>query len=277
MRTDTIPRKVAREESMTSCPILKYLLLLTAFSVALCADIPAHANAAQQPLVVTEDLAPYNYQQGRELKGPCNEIVLEILRRTTKGIPRGVRVLPWSRAYALARQVPNVALYSTVRSPEREHLFHWVGPIYHDDLVMMRRRGSAVKAANLEEAKKYTIGVMQDYAGEDLLRRNNFPKVHSLPGAPEQMVYMLAHDRVDLWLESWPSGMYYAARAGKPTGWIEPLFTVAREDLYVAFSLFSDQETIRRWSDTLQSMKEDGTYRKLIDRFEERLANNQLQ
>jgi polar amino acid transport system substrate-binding protein len=262
---------------MTSCPILKYLLLLTAFSAALCADIPAHANAGQQPLVVTEDLAPYNYQQGRELKGPCNEIVLEILRRTTKGIPQGVRVLPWSRAYALARQVPNVALYSTVRSPEREHLFHWVGPIYHDDLVMMRRKGSTVKAANLEEAKKYTIGVMQDYAGEDLLRRNNFPKVHSLPGAPEQMIYMLAHDRVDLWLESWPSGMYYAARAGKSAGWIEPLFTVAREDLYVAFSLFSDQETIRRWSDTLQSMKEDGTYRKLIDRFEERLSNNQLQ
>ncbi|MFV0350034.1 MAG: substrate-binding periplasmic protein [Halodesulfovibrio sp.] len=262
---------------MTARPILTTLLLTMAVSAALCTALPLRAGAVQQPLVVTEDLAPYNYQQGRELKGPCNEIVLEILRRTGSGIPQGVRVLPWSRAYALARQVPNVALYSTVRNPEREHLFHWVGPIYHDELVMMRRKGSKVTARNLEEAKKYTIGVMQDYAGEDLLRKNNFPQVHSLPGAPEQMIYMLAHDRVDLWLESWPSGMYYAARAGKPAGWIEPLFTVTREDLYVAFSLFSDQEMIRRWSDALQDMHDDGTYDKLINRFEERLANNRLQ
>ncbi|UZP66098.1 transporter substrate-binding domain-containing protein [Desulfovibrio mangrovi] len=262
---------------MTAPRNLFPILLVAIVIASLCTPFAGRADTRPQLLVLTENLAPYNYVQGRELKGGCADIVKEILRRTNTGIPQGIRILPWSRAYSMAQQHPDVALFSTVRSPERENKFRWVGPIYSDTLVMMKRRGSNARASNLEEAKKFTVGVMQDYAAEEVLRTNKFPRIYSIPGAPEQMIYMLAHDRVDMWLESWPSGVFYAARAGKPVNWLEPLFPVSHEELYIAFSPQTNPETIQRWSDALEEMRKDGTYAAILNRFEERLATHKLQ
>ncbi|GFM37941.1 substrate-binding periplasmic protein [Desulfovibrio psychrotolerans] len=218
--------------------------------------------------VLTEELAPLNYTRQGEVRGVCAEVVREIIRRTRTHTPSGIRVLPWSRAYAKALATPNVALFSTVRSPEREDLFHWVGPIYTSHVVMFKRRGHPVHIASLEDARSLTVGVLQDYFEQQYLQQRGFTNLYIVPGAPEQMVHLLSKDRIDLWFQSWPTGTFAAARAGKAPDWLEVVLEVTDEQLYIAFSRDTDSKIIDEWTASLEAMKSDGSYDAIISRFE---------
>lgn len=240
----------------------------------LCATpcLAGQEGAPHSLQVLTEELAPLNYTRKGEIRGVCSEVVLEIMRRTRTHIPSGIRVLPWSRAYAKALCTPNVALFSTVRSVERENLFHWVGPIYTSHVVMFKRRGHPVELASLDDARSLTVGVLQDYFEQQYLQQHGFTNLHIVPGAPEQMVHLLSKDRIDLWFQSWPTGTYAAARAGKAPDWLEVALEVTDEELYIAFSRDTDPKIIDEWAACLKAMKEDGSYDAIISRFESRLS-----
>lgn len=47
----------------------------------------------------------------------------------TYGRPGKFELLPWTRGYHPAQQKPKTAIFSTVRTPEREAKFQWVGPL----------------------------------------------------------------------------------------------------------------------------------------------------
>jgi polar amino acid transport system substrate-binding protein len=62
-----------------------------------------------------------------KITGSSAEVVREILRRLNQ--PDNITILPWARGYHLLKSRPNVVLFSTTRTKERENLFHWVGPL----------------------------------------------------------------------------------------------------------------------------------------------------
>lgn len=222
--------------------------------------------------LLTEDLAPFNYLADATLQGPCVDVVREIVRRTGTQLVQDIRTLPWSRALNMAKTQKNTGLFSTVRSSERESQFQWVGPIFTSQVVLFKRRGSPITASTIEEAKRCRIGVLQDYYEEELLRRNGFPDIYSISGVPEQMLYLLAHDRVDMWIQARASGLFYAARSGKGAQWLEPVVTIDSNELYIAFSLHTDPAIISAWRTALDAMKRDGTYQFILDAFERTLT-----
>lgn len=80
---------------------------------------------------VTEELPPYNY---RDRDGLVTGLSVDLLQRMVDRSKlsldsKGVQLLPWARAYQMALHQPNTVIFSIVRLPEREALFHWVGPI----------------------------------------------------------------------------------------------------------------------------------------------------
>ena len=75
----------------------------------------------------------------------------ELLKR--EKIEFTLEVFPWARGYKMALNEPNTALYSTTRTPERETLFKWVGPLASNDWVMFGKKGTKIKLNNLEDAK----------------------------------------------------------------------------------------------------------------------------
>lgn len=89
---------------------------------------PLAISPAAEMTLITEDAAPFNYTEDGKLTGVTTGVVREIARRL--GIDCDIEVLAWTRGYQRLRSEPNVALFTTVRTPEREALFHWVGPLY---------------------------------------------------------------------------------------------------------------------------------------------------
>ena len=120
-----------------------------AIFIGATAFLPWH-NAAfgkEKLLVITEDFPPFNYYEGRELKGFAVEIVKTI--QTRLGISNEIKVYPWARGYHFLKTRKNTVLFSTARSKEREDLFIWVGPYAEVKLGFYGKSNRAQKLNSL--------------------------------------------------------------------------------------------------------------------------------
>ena len=77
--------------------------------------------------LLTEQAPPTSFLRDGQPEGYAVEVVRELIRRT--GSQARIELLPWTRAYFLAKSEADTGLFSVVRTAEREALFQWVGPI----------------------------------------------------------------------------------------------------------------------------------------------------
>ncbi|MDZ7867595.1 MAG: hypothetical protein U5L02_00055 [Rheinheimera sp.] len=89
----------------------------------------AHACGLQ---VLTEDLPPYQVVRQQHVVGGSAYLQVEAILRSA-GLPCRTDVLPWARAFELARTEPNTLIYSLARLPARENLFIWLTPLINTD------------------------------------------------------------------------------------------------------------------------------------------------
>src|SRR5690606_16340890 len=70
---------------------------------------------------------------------------------------------------------PNVLLFSAERTPERETLFQWVGPVGKSRSILFARAGSGIRLDSLDDARKLpVIATTTDWFTEQLLQREGF-------------------------------------------------------------------------------------------------------
>ena len=235
-------------------------LCLTLLHIPASAD-PADGNEFQ---LMTEDLPPYSYLENEKPSGLAVELVRAICRRI--GHPDNIKIHSWAIAYDLARSQDNRILFSTARTPDRENVFKWVGPIVHDRLFFFARSDSKLSIRSLDDARAVRkIGTYKDDVAEKFLIGKGFTNLDSVMAAPLN-ARKLAAGRIDLWIENFITGHESARRAGL-AGKIVPIFEVSSSDLYIAFSRSTPDKVIAEWQGALDAMKSDGEYRDIYLRF----------
>ncbi|MEZ2130550.1 MULTISPECIES: substrate-binding periplasmic protein [unclassified Sinorhizobium] len=132
----------------------------------------AHAQTVN---FTTEDYRPFNYREGKELKGMTVEQVERIMAKI--GVDYTMELMPWVRAYNQALNNPMSCVFATAHDDERDKQFKWVEPLLIDRNILIAREDSNVTAQNLDEAKQYTVGTHREDYTEKLLRKNNFTKI----------------------------------------------------------------------------------------------------
>lgn len=148
--------------------MMKKLLLLA------CLALP-YAAHAQTVTFTTEDYAPFNYREGKEIKGATVEQVEKVMAAI--GVDYTIEIMPWARAFGLARTAPMTCVFATAHNSARDQLFKWVEPLLIDRNILITRKGSGVTANNLEEAKKYTVGTQREDYTETILKEKGFTKL----------------------------------------------------------------------------------------------------
>jgi polar amino acid transport system substrate-binding protein len=132
-----------------------------------------HAQTIQ---VVTE-ATPYTYVSQGRVAGPATEIVETALQRAGLTDHR-FHLYPWARAYDLALKEPNVLIYLIARTPARESQFKWAGEFmkmeYH--LYKLSDR-TDIDVATLDDARRYTVGVIRDDLRHQYLQSRQFQKL----------------------------------------------------------------------------------------------------
>jgi polar amino acid transport system substrate-binding protein len=146
-------------------------LLLLAF---LCLPCLASAQAASVTFT-TEEYAPFNYRDGKQIKGATVEQVQKIMADI--GVDYTIEIMPWARAYSLAQTAPMTCVFATAHNATRDPLFTWVEPLLVDRNILITRKGSGVAASSLEDAKKYTVGTQREDYTETILKQKGFPKL----------------------------------------------------------------------------------------------------
>ena len=91
--------------------------------------LPAQACGLK---VLTEDLPPYQVVREQQVVAGSAYLQVEAILRSA-GLPCRTEVLPWARAFELARTEPNTLIYSIARLPARESLFIWLAPLINAD------------------------------------------------------------------------------------------------------------------------------------------------
>ena len=162
----------------------------------------ANSNA-QQIIGVTEDWPPYNYADNGIVKGIATEIVQATLAQAD--LEATIRVYPWARAYDMALNQENVLIYSIRRSSEREALFKWIGPIFYQNIYLVKLKNRTdIVLTSLEDAKRYRLGVMNQDSSHHFLLSQGFEKRVNLDTTPSETlnVKKLFTGRIDLLVQN---------------------------------------------------------------------------
>ncbi len=118
-------------------------------------QIPAQACGLR---VLTEDLPPYQLVKDQQVvAGLAYTQVQAILQQA--GLPCRTEVMPWARAFDIAREQPNILIYSLARLPPRESSFIWLAPLVQAQYRYYSARADVIAALQQGTAAQDFIAV----------------------------------------------------------------------------------------------------------------------
>nr|WP_319583226.1 transporter substrate-binding domain-containing protein [uncultured Pseudodesulfovibrio sp.] len=199
------------------------------------------------------------------LSGWAVEIVRELADRTH--CKSRIEPMPWARAYHIAIDQPNVALFPATRTEERDSLFHWVGPIFRVRWCFLARKGSGVVINSLDDARKVgSIGTYIGDARDRYLTELGFTNLQRT--ANDATNYRkLEYGRLDLIIGSDSGLVSMTDCAGINPDNFEVALPLKEMDLYIAISRDTPLETVKAWQKAFQSLREDGTLTEIMGRW----------
>ena len=239
------------------------------FTACLCllAVVPAWSQSIQ---IVTEEFPPYNYTKNGRVTGMSTEVVLAVFE--VMNLAAEIKVYPWARTYEMAQNKKPTLIFSIARSPKREKLFQWAGPVapVQTCLFSLKARND-IQFNNLEEAKKYyIITQLKGHTAQALLQQGfkEGQNLFSITSA-DRAFMMLQTGRGDL--IGYPElVVYYAVkdRGLSPENVIRKVYCFEKvSELYAAFSLKTSKAIVKRFQAGLNIVKENGTYQKILNKY----------
>jgi len=215
--------------------------------------------------IFTEDYPPLTFEENGQITGFGTEVVREILTRLD--IPDNMRMSSWENGYHLCLVNPNFVLFTMKRTPLREKLFNWIGPIGTNRTIFYAKKGSKIKIGNMEDAKKVgKIATCSAWFSEQDLKDAGFKNLVSSPN-PTENVRQLVEGEVDLSIFTDITIPEIAKQAGYSIDDLEPVYTVSTGDFFIAISLGTPENIIDEWQQVFYEIYGDGTLDKLYQKW----------
>lgn len=231
------------------------LLMLGAFCILMSA-VPSLAFQ-----IYASNNPPFNYQDDKgDVQGIAVDILKTLMERTYKPVHQGdISIINWARAVEYTWTTDNKVLLSPARTPKREDMFAWVGPLHSFKLGLIARKDSMIRIESPEDVKKYKIGVIRESAPAQILQRQFGVPLTDMTelAKDEQLFLMLDRGRVDLIPRGVMSASFWLERLGKNPDDYEMVYVLKELDLYMGFSPSADPELIHRLNLEFMRMKED--------------------
>ncbi len=209
--------------------------------------------------VYTEDYPPLTFRNSfGDITGFGSDIVYEIMKRS--GQYQDIRLSLWSNGYNLALNNPSFCLFTMDRTPIRETLFNWVGPIGTNTTFFYTKTGSSVTINTIDDARALQhVGTVSSWFSDQYLREKGFTNLVAVDN-PAEMVEKLMQGEVQAAVCSDVTIGDILVSTGYTYQQIQPSFSLMATDYYIAFSKGTPEDVILPWQQALNAMKTDGTY-----------------
>ncbi|MGR2740030.1 substrate-binding periplasmic protein [Billgrantia sp. Q4P2] len=176
----------------------------------------------------TEEYPPYNY---RDDDGRITGSATELLRAALDAadLDADFRLLPWARAYTEAQLRERHCVYSTTRTPERESLFTWVGPLASSTWAAFALEDAEIEADSLDDLAELSVGSFREDAVGQYAASQGIPIV--VASAERENIGRLRAGLIDAWVTGEQTARYLAEEVDLP---LRRLFAFNEVDLYLA-------------------------------------------
>jgi polar amino acid transport system substrate-binding protein len=235
-------------------------------AAALAWSAPACSQGMQ---ALTEVWPPFNYLEAGKPAGYSVEVARCVFQRAD--VAYTVEVLPWVRAYAAALATPNIMLFTTARTTEREELFRWIGPIASRRVYLFKlKRRTDIQVQSLDDVRRYVVGVIRDQASEQLLLAHGFVKDKNLDYTlmGQNQLRKLDAGHIDFITGTEVSTMYYARSNGLDPNSLERSLLLSDEGgYYLAVSRATDDALYRRLQRGFEDCQRDGVLARLMQEY----------
>lgn len=219
----------------------------------------------------TEVAPPFNYIAGIsgsdvQLEGSSIEIVDYIQSGNT--FVNEVNISSWIDAYDIIQYLPNSALYTVARTPEREDLFQWVGPISNLRACFYTLSESGIQIETLEQAKLLaSIATPRGWYTHDYLLKHDFQNIVATSTTPDDAFNQLINGEVDALLMFDTGTNWLCQKTNTPLSQINEQMEVDSYKGYIAFSLNTAVSVIQKWQNNLDAIKADGTFESIWNKW----------
>lgn len=220
--------------------------------------------------VVTEEWAPYNYEENNQLTGMATEIVRAIM--TLTGDDFELVLLPSMRTTHVLQTRPKTIMYSLFRTPEREPLYKWVGPIVEESIHPYQLATAAQPVNSLEQLLR-APQISTRHAGlmPEMLQSLGFKNLDRSAAASQQLYRMLLAGRTDIIVGDTDAGVsYYSRQLSIAPGTLRQIpIELYRASLYIAFSRDCDDKLLAAWARALEQLRHSGELQRIQRRYEQ--------
>ncbi|MEE5095220.1 transporter substrate-binding domain-containing protein [Pseudomonas alliivorans] len=238
----------------------------TLISVLLCLLLSASARADHYQ-VVTEEWPPYNYSENGQITGMTTEIVRAIMKVT--GHDLTIVLAPSMRASLTLKMRPRTIMYSMFRTPEREHVYKWVGPIL-EEAIHPYQLAAAPPVTSLEQLL-HAPQITTRHAGllPDMLQSLGFKNLDKSATESVQLYRMLLSDRTAIIIGDTDAGVAYQSRQlNIAPGTLRQIpIELYRSSLYIAFSRDCEDDVVDSWSSALETLRQSGELERIQRRY----------
>jgi polar amino acid transport system substrate-binding protein len=220
-------------------------------------------------VLMSEEFPPYNFEAGGVKQGTSIDLMERVLQLVGSKLTRNdITILPWARAYLALQADRNAVLFATTRTPAREALFQWVGPISAAKNVLIAPKSRRLKVRSVADLKGLTVGVIFDDAGQQLVEALGLPaSQEELAPDADSDVRKLMAGRVDVIAYDENVTRWLLKENGANPNDYESVYVLAEGQHYFAFNRQVPDTVIRQMQAALDTLKKTGEYEKIQKKY----------
>ena len=250
-------------------PVIPWRSVRRMVMLGMILSLIAPGLAAGQPLTIVSDpYPPLGYVKNGEIVGVSVDLITLLLERT--GIEGKFMMYPWARAYEMAQKEKDILIYQLTYTEERARLFQLIGPIVGDtDCLWKLKRRKDIVLNNLDDAKRYRIGVVRDYFVHTYLVQNGFEEGKNLEPIHDDdlNIKKLLSGRIDMMFLAELVFNHRITELGYNRDDFEKALPVISNEGYLGFSRQTSPDVVKRFEEALATIKQDGSYDRIMGAY----------
>lgn len=170
-------------------------------------------------------------------------------------------------------------MFMLLKTPQRCEYMCYSEPLRSEAISLFVTRDSDVRFnGDLSVLREHSLGVLNGFSYGPRLDRfiwDNRKKSVDAADSVLTNVYKLLKNRFEIFLSDDLSTFYTARRAGLLDGLKRLIPAAGYNPIYVSFCKLKGAEKLRdEFNDALKSMKDDGTWKAMIEKYQIRYAND---
>ncbi|WP_181901472.1 substrate-binding periplasmic protein [Thalassotalea euphylliae] len=247
--------------------------------------LPASTAIYATPKVtlIGAEVPPFSWQQENKVVGINMDVAAQAAQSIGYQVDR--KILPLKRALSTLSHQPNTLMAGLARTPEREHLYTWIGPVVSIKVGLLSWQetinasqgeqlmaGSAIESDQVDsiasEAPHYRAKLCVHYDTPMEAWLKNHGETDYISVTSEQAcLSLLAEKLVKHWFTEFHLARYLTSKSSYPVENLSEHEVLIEPELYLAGGLNMSSTDIEKWRMALEQMVEAGDIDKIIKRY----------